>query len=525
MNEATSAATDLRITRAIVGALRERDLSGYAIWQWLGPVHGAQGGLSEANLYPTLYRLEATGLLESSWCEGERTRRTYRITAAGLAEAESHGWATLAPGRARGEGAPPGSGHDRSGWVWQSDLERPAGDADQDEIPAGLDVTRSDILEPAPVKAFLSELEASLQLSAVYRHDARNEIGDHIADSAAQLHAGGCEPKEAIAEAIATLGPAGELAAEISQAQLTQRRLRHGLQWASAEATLASFGTLALTWAVLATFTPALLWILTHVSGAIGFHLYAPNVAELHTEDLGIAGCVGAFVGARISMPVLSLKSRQAESVVWTKWALLGAPPLALLALIVPANLDPLSAATLIAIPIAWIVGTRRPKPAAGDVLTVSGVALTAAVAVALVILPGVRVWGFQPDREPAASAPYTSVPNVSMTWTGEPGGASSHVQVTLPEASGWSEAQLEVWPARREGIVIEPDPTAGRVTLASSVSVFDFPLLSPSQSDWWVTVSAVGTDGHRRTIAADLRLGRPPHFHGSLLNWLIQAP
>src|SRR5674476_1436297 len=74
---------DLRITRAIVGALRERDLAGYAIWQWLGPVHGAQRGLSEANLYPTLYRLEAAGLLESSWCEGERTRRTYRITAAG----------------------------------------------------------------------------------------------------------------------------------------------------------------------------------------------------------------------------------------------------------------------------------------------------------------------------------------------------------------------------------------------------------------------------------------------------------
>jgi hypothetical protein len=111
------------------------------------------------------------------------------------------------------------------------------------------------------------------------------------------------------------------------------------------------------------------------------------------------------------------------------------------------------------------------------------------------------------------------------MTWTGEAGGAISHVQVTLPEASGWSDVQLEVWPARREGIVIEPDPTAGRATLASIVSVIDFALLSPSQSDWWVTVSAVGTDGQRHTIAADLRLGRPPHFHGSLLNWLIQAP
>jgi len=524
MNEATSATTDLRITRAIVGALRERDLSGFAIWQWLGPVHGARGGLSEANLYPTLYRLEAAGLLESSWCEGERTRRTYRITAAGLAEAESHGWATLAPGRARGGGAPPGSGDDRSGWVWQSDLDRPAGDADPDEIPASLDVTRSDVVELAPVKAFLSELEASLRLSAVYCHDARNEIGDHIADSAAQLRAGGCEPKEAITEAIATLGPAGELAAEISQAQLTQKRLRQGLQWASAEATLASFGTLALTWAVLVTFTPALLWVLTHVSGAIGFHLYAPNVAELHTEDLGIAGCVGAFVGARLSMPALSLKSRRAETVVWTKWALLGAPPLLLLALLVPANLDPLSAATLIAIPIAWIAGTRRPKPATGDVLTARGVVLTVATAVALLMLPGVRAWTFEPEHQPAGAPPYSSAPNVAVNWTGKAGSANSQVTVTTPAGSGWAETQLVVWPARRGGFLIEPDESSGRATLVPNGGIIDFASLSPFQSDWWVSVTAVGPDGRRQTIATEVRSGRPPHFHGNLVSWLLQA-
>lgn len=524
MSDGTSAASDLRITRAIVGALREHDLSGYAIWQWLGAVHGAQGGLSEANLYPTLYRLEASGLLDSSWCEGERTRRTYRITAAGLAEAESHGWATLAPGRARGGSAPTGSDDDRSGWVWQSDLDRPAGDADPNEIPARLDVTRSDLVELAPVKAFLSELEASLQLSAVYCHDARNEIGDHIADSAAQLRAGGCEPKDAITAAIATLGPARELAAEISQAQLTQKRLRHGLQWASAEATLAAFGTLALTWSVLVTFTPALLWIFTHVSGAIGFHLYAPNVAELHTEDLGIAGCVGAFVGARISMPALSLKSRQAATVVWTKWALLGAPPLLVLALLVPANLDPLSAATLIAIPIAWIAGTRRPKPDTDDVLTARGVALTAAVAVALVILPGVRAWTFEPNHQPAGVPAYSSVPTVAVIWTGEAGGASSQVTVTTPAGSGWADPQLVVWPARRDGLLIEPDESSGRATLVPNGGVIDFASLSPYQSDWWVSATAVGPDGRRQTIATELRPGRPPHFHGNLVTWLLQA-
>ena len=512
----------LRITRAIVGALRERDLSGYEIWRWLGPVHGANGGLSEANLYPTLHRLEAAGLLESSWCEGERTRRTYRITAAGLREAESHGWATLAPGRRRGAGAAPGSGEEEH-WVWQSDLEAPATDTHADSIPADLDVTRGDVAELAPVKAFLSQLEASLQLAAVYRNDARNEIGDHIADSAAQLRAAGCEPKEAVTEAIATLGPATELAAEISLAQLTPKRLRHGLQWASAEATLASFGMMALTWTVLATLTPALLWLLTHVGGALGFHLYAPNVGELHTEDLGIAGCIGAFVGARLSMPALSLKSRQAETVVWTKWALLGAPPLALMALLVPANLDPLSAATLVAIPFAWIAGTRRPRPPAGEVLTMRGVAL-AALAVVLVVLPGLRVWGFQPEQEPVGAASYTAAQSVSMNWIGEPGGTSWQVTANLPPGSGWHDPRLEVWPARREGILIAPDPTAIQATQVPNGSVVDLASLSPNQSDWWVTVSAIGVDGRRHTIAADVRLGRPPHFHGSLLNWLIYS-
>ncbi len=521
MSEATSAATDLRITRAIVGALRERDLSGYAIWQWLGPVHGAQGGLSEANLYPTLYRLEAAGLLESSWCEGERTRRTYRITTAGLAEAESHGWATLAPGRARGEGT--GAEDNHGGWVWHSE-EPHAGDSDPDEIPANLDVTRGDIFGLAPVKAFLGELEESLQLSAVYRHDARNEIGDHIADSAAQLRAGGCEPKDAISEAISTLGPARELAAEISQAQLTHKRLRHGLQWASAEATLASFGTLALAWSVLVALTPALLWILTRVSGAAGFHLYAPNVAELHTEDLGIAGCVGAFVGARISMPALSLKSRQAATVVWTKWALLGAPPLFLLALIVPANLDPLNAATLLAIPIAWIAGTRRPKPDAGDLLTARGVSLTVAVVVALAILPGVRIWTFEPDRQPPGTPVYSPVPNVAVNWTGVAGSTRSQVTVTIPAGSGWTDPQLAVWPARRDGFSIGPDESSGRAALVPSGGVVDFTSLSPYQSDWWVSVIAIGSDGLRHTIATDVRPGRPPHFHGNLASWILQT-
>lgn len=64
-----------RIDPAIVGALRGRDLSGFEIWRWLGCEEGTFGLLSEADLYPTLYRLEAEGLLRSDWREDERTGR------------------------------------------------------------------------------------------------------------------------------------------------------------------------------------------------------------------------------------------------------------------------------------------------------------------------------------------------------------------------------------------------------------------------------------------------------------------
>ena len=69
-----------------------------------GPKHGYEiGKLIErrsegaiafqmASLYPLLYRLEAQGLIEGRWKEGDRRRRFYRLTAAGrrvLAEQRS----------------------------------------------------------------------------------------------------------------------------------------------------------------------------------------------------------------------------------------------------------------------------------------------------------------------------------------------------------------------------------------------------------------------------------------------------
>ena len=78
--------------RAIVDALRGQELSGFEIWRWLGSAQGIPNRLTEAHLYPTLYRLEAEGLLQSDWRAGERTRRKYRPTARALERADEPDW-------------------------------------------------------------------------------------------------------------------------------------------------------------------------------------------------------------------------------------------------------------------------------------------------------------------------------------------------------------------------------------------------------------------------------------------------
>jgi DNA-binding PadR family transcriptional regulator len=95
LSRSGSETIESRINRAIVGALRGRDLSGFEIWRWLGSDGGTFALLSKPALYPTLYRLEAERLLQSDWHEGERTRRTYRLTATALELAEENCWPAL----------------------------------------------------------------------------------------------------------------------------------------------------------------------------------------------------------------------------------------------------------------------------------------------------------------------------------------------------------------------------------------------------------------------------------------------
>jgi DNA-binding PadR family transcriptional regulator len=66
---------------AIVAA---EPLHGYAVIERLKERSGGAFDLPEGTVYPVLHRLEAEGLLASSWSDGSgRRRRVYRITRRG----------------------------------------------------------------------------------------------------------------------------------------------------------------------------------------------------------------------------------------------------------------------------------------------------------------------------------------------------------------------------------------------------------------------------------------------------------
>src|SRR5213592_958693 len=58
---------------------------GYAVIEELRRRSEGAFDLAEGTVYPVLHRLEADGLLESSWTEGGRRRRVYRLTRRGVA--------------------------------------------------------------------------------------------------------------------------------------------------------------------------------------------------------------------------------------------------------------------------------------------------------------------------------------------------------------------------------------------------------------------------------------------------------
>jgi PadR family transcriptional regulator, regulatory protein PadR len=71
----------------ILAVVAREPLHGYAIIEELKLRSGGDLALPEGTVYPALHRLEAAGLLASSWSQGDgRRRRVYQLTRRGERE-------------------------------------------------------------------------------------------------------------------------------------------------------------------------------------------------------------------------------------------------------------------------------------------------------------------------------------------------------------------------------------------------------------------------------------------------------
>jgi DNA-binding PadR family transcriptional regulator len=505
------ATLDIRIKRAVIGALRTHDLSGFELWQWLGPVQGSQGILDEAGLYPTLYGLEAQGLLAGAWTEEGGTRRVYRITAAGLAEAERHGWGMVAARRSRSFGRSDESDAGEPEWTWRTQPETEHETLGEDEP------------EYAAVEAYVAELDEALPLADIYRHDVDAEIDDHLCATVTRHRAEGMEAHKAVELAIAGLGPARELAHAIEPAQLTRRRLQSGLRWGSAVGMLTALYTLAIALCVAFIATPVVADMVVSLTRGLGVHLYAPPTPEWRSEQVAVCGWIGAFVGARRSIPQFALKSRRPERLSWHLWGVVGAVLLAPPILFFPFHLDGSAVLTLFGIPVAWALGARHPTTLYGETITTRGIAVALLVAVPSLLAPGARVWVFDPAVAPQNGSPIQPGVAVATVWEGAQGGMTGRMQISLDAAPGWSDAQLELWPAAESGLTVVPDPAARAPALVvGSGEYVDFAALPHDVPTWWLAVTARGPDGGRHTLVSSLHIGWRAHHRSIVLGWLF---
>ena len=493
---------DDRIARAIIGALREVDRSGHELWHWLGPVHGADEELTEANLYPTLHRLEAERLIRGEYRDREPTRRVYRIAAKGRDLASRRGWPAIAH---RTEPDPL--------------LTKPAGDAQEASDQENHRGAAETAPETPSWDSFLVRLDAALRLSGPQRRSVRLEIEDHLTDCSAELVKAGLNESDARREAIARLGPPETLAESVNRSQLTRRRLLEGIPPSLYVAVFAGgIGTAA--GAALLFLAPLLARALTSIAVIVGVHLYIPETGEWLDQQLLAALCLGAFMAGRISLPRLANETRRLETGISPWWSLGMGLPLLLVVLLLPIMLDLMTIIWLLSIPIAFAVGARRYKKVGDDPVSRKGIAAAAALIVPLMFMPGVRVWAYGPAAQGVSIPSPAITSGVSLAWDHSTGRWEASV-VGVDEAV-WHDVQIEFWPILRQGPFIVPDPNAREPLLIASPVGAQPSAIEDPPADLWVVVTAVGSDGQRRTLHAEVHQSDGAGGPSLLLNWLL---
>ena len=435
---------------------------------------------------------------------------------------------------------------------------------------------------PAEIDEYLRRLGAALDLPAHVRAEIALEMAGHFRDSIAAIESEGLDPERAAREAIARLGSPTELAAELTSAHRTTRRLLVGAAGGVFHASLGAAGGLLLGIAIVAA-------ALCGAAVVTGTLLRPPTefvYASLPALRAAIAGlpmvtallawacCVAAFVAARRGVAVSTRISRRTPAVVRRIWAIAGFATLFVAAVFVvsaPQNL--LSALSLLAVPFAFAAGALTNSTP--RLLLPRGKAIAAICVLAILsasFARNVPAWSGPPpdvaDTPQAHAAQLREFDRVAPAWAyidgrpvlAEGGGlwGSGVIRQAVgvwdfdPSSSGaaaqalsqFKDVRFEAWRAVRFDASLDiaewiPDPAYSApyatapadfndVQFGAGHAEVEFDVGHVRTTEWIVFVTGIGPDGHRyRLNEPEFNMGGGPlvsSFTGTIWQWLTAA-
>jgi hypothetical protein len=435
---------------------------------------------------------------------------------------------------------------------------------------------------PAEIDEYLRRLGAGLDLPAHVRAEIASEMAGHFRDSIAAIESEGLDPERAAREAIARLGSPTELAAELTSAHRTTRRLLAGAAGGVFHATLGAAGGWLLGIAIVAA-------ALCESAVVTGTLLKPPTefvFASLPALRAALAGlpmvtallawacCVAAFVAARRGVAVSTRISRRTPAAVRRIWAAAGFALLfvaAVLMVSAPQNL--VSVLSLLAVPFAFATAaltttTPRISLPRGKVVAAIGVLAILSASFAR----NVPAWSGPPpdvaDTPQAHAAQLREFDRVAPAWTyidGHPvlveGGGlwgSGVITQTVgvwdfdPSSSGaaaqalsqFKDVRFEAWRAVRFDASPDiaewiPDPAYSApyatapadfndVQFGAGRAQAEFDVGHVRTTEWIVFVTGIGPDGRRyRLNEPEFNMGGGPlesSFTGTIWQWLTAS-
>ncbi len=371
----------------------------------------------------------------------------------------------------------------------------------------------------AALVAYVNDLGARLDLPRAEVARVRQDITDHLRDSAHALERQGYDSEAAAAEAVGRLGPSRNLAHSIEQAQQTPSRLKLGIRRGALKIVGEMVFWLALS-VVPFALAPGLADIVMGLGRVAGLHLFVLRSAEWNTSQPALMLCVGAFAAGRISLGRLARISHRSEAALGKRWALGGAAAMLAIVLVIPGYEDALTVATLLAVPVAFVAGTFRPQQIRQGAYSLRGVAAAALVVAAITLLPFVRLFDYDPNATPGTPlAPGGT--QVQLSVEQQPNGTFTY---GVPGPTGTGSVTVELWPAATDGpfLVVDRSATGATISLQPGSGV-DLAKLPPYRQ-WWVVAVSTAPDGARTALAVAIQMGtssRP----STALGWLISRP